>query len=126
MPPALRSAPPFILIAIPWLVCALQLQRVEAQQPPLPEPGAFTAAELIEKANAAFAGGDFQTAEVLFLGFERDFGEEEEVKDVVLKNKALIALCKITNGRVLQWIGLCCGDWNKPGCGRTHRRTSGH
>lgn len=73
-----------------------------SQQVQMPEAGAFTAAELIAKANAAFAGGDFETAEALFLAFERDFGEEEEVKKTVEKNYALIALCKITNGRATE------------------------
>ncbi|MDF1751683.1 MAG: tetratricopeptide repeat protein [Verrucomicrobiales bacterium] len=68
----------------------------------LPDPGAFTAAELIAKANAAFSSGNFEAAEALFLAFERDFGEEEEVKETIEKNYALIALCKITNGRATE------------------------
>ena len=71
-------------------------------QNPLPEPGAFTPEELIAKANAAFQSGDFQSAEALFLAFERDFGEEADYLEVVKKNCALIALCMITNGRTTE------------------------
>ncbi|MEO0414367.1 MAG: tetratricopeptide repeat protein, partial [Verrucomicrobiota bacterium] len=68
----------------------------------LPPEGAFTADELLGKANAAFQGQNFPEAEAFFLAFERDYGEEESVKDIVTKNKALIALCMITNGRATQ------------------------
>ena len=104
MPLTPRSISPFLksTVVILGVVCALLCKPGFTQQVALPDPGAFTAAELIAKANAAFQSGDFQTAEALFLAFERDFGEEAEVKDVIRKNQALIALCKITNGRATE------------------------
>ncbi|MDF1814461.1 MAG: tetratricopeptide repeat protein [Verrucomicrobiales bacterium] len=83
------------------LFFALPVQTGVAQVT-LPGEGTLTAEELIAKANAAFASGDFEAAEAFFLAFERDYGEEEEVRDILEKNNALIALCKITNGRAAE------------------------
>ncbi len=81
-----------------WIFLTL-VQVVVFSQEPVPEPGAFTAEELITKANAAYTSRNFELAESLFLAFERDFSGEPQVKEVIEKNYALIALCKIINGR---------------------------
>lgn len=77
------------------LVCASSCCL--AQQ--LPEPGAFTAAELLTRAREAFKTGDYPAAEAFFMAFERDFGESDEAKIAIEQNTPLIALCKITNGK---------------------------
>ncbi len=70
----------------------------------MPDPGAFTSAELLAKARQAFRQGDFVMAEAFFAAFERDFGAEPEVAKIVEQNKPLIALCKISNGKVAEAV----------------------
>ncbi|MEM1294628.1 MAG: tetratricopeptide repeat protein [Verrucomicrobiota bacterium] len=66
----------------------------------LPAPGAFTSSELLAKARDAFRQGDFVTAEAYFEAFDRDYGAEPQVADIIEQNKPLIALCKISNGKL--------------------------
>tara|TARA_R110002096_G_scaffold292391_1_gene486899 strand:+ start:3845 stop:6721 length:2877 start_codon:yes stop_codon:yes gene_type:complete len=62
----------------------------------LPAPGAFTSTELLAKAREAFRQGDFVNAEAYFEAFDRDFGAEPQVAQIIEQNKPLIALCKIS------------------------------
>ncbi len=82
-----------------FFLCLALLPASGTAQVALPEPGTLTANELITRANAAYSSGDYESAEALFLAFERDYGNEPQVAEIVRKNYALIALCKITNGR---------------------------
>jgi len=70
--------------------------------PELPEPGAFTPDELLQRASGAYQSGDFRRAEAFFLALERDFGTEPQLEDAIARNKPLIALCKIAGGRVAE------------------------
>ncbi len=58
--------------------------------------------ELQTLATTAFRANQLEQAEAFFLAFERDFGAEPQVKDAVDRQKALIALCMIGNGRAAQ------------------------
>jgi tetratricopeptide (TPR) repeat protein len=53
--------------------------------------------ELQALADGAFRANRLAEAEAYFLAFERDFGAEAQVKEIVDRNKALIAICMIAN-----------------------------
>lgn len=65
----------------------------------LPGPGSHTPDELLALAASAYQTGDFGKAEALFLAFERDFGTEPGLLPIIERNKPLIALCLISNGK---------------------------
>ncbi len=84
------------------MIALLLVQGAFAQG--LPQPGAFTSVELLAKARQAFRQSDFPVAEAYFLAFERDYGAEPQVAEVMEQNKPLIALCMIANGKIAEAI----------------------
>ncbi|MEO0448028.1 MAG: hypothetical protein AAF191_18320, partial [Verrucomicrobiota bacterium] len=70
----------------------------------LPDPGSFTPDELLARASSAYQAGNFAAAEGYFLSFERDFAGEEQLAAVITRNKPLIALCLIANGKIEEAI----------------------
>ncbi|MBL9154893.1 MAG: tetratricopeptide repeat protein [Verrucomicrobiales bacterium] len=116
--PASRHLPPLSAgaLALGWLACLVLSQTTTAQTPPPPAaaPAApETPQSLIERARAAYAAGDFATAEVAFERFFTDYGPAPEAQEAVRIHTPLLAVCKVATKKyaeALTWIDKAFAD----------------